>query len=88
MPECYIRGSTIKYLRIPDEVIENYKEDSSLNRRQDGSGRGRGGSAQRGGGAGRSGPGGPNRRNANSANLNNAGSTGNLANRPAKQQRK
>merc|ERR1711953_5163 len=21
MPECYIRGSTVKYLRIPDEVI-------------------------------------------------------------------
>jgi U6 snRNA-associated Sm-like protein LSm4 len=29
MPECYIRGSTIKYLRIPDEVIDNYKEDNS-----------------------------------------------------------
>ncbi len=21
MPECYVRGNTIKYLRIPDEVI-------------------------------------------------------------------
>lgn len=21
MPECYIRGSSVKYLRIPDEVI-------------------------------------------------------------------
>ncbi len=25
MPECYIRGSTIKYLRIPDEVRGRYK---------------------------------------------------------------
>ena len=22
LPECYIRGNTIKYLRIPDEVID------------------------------------------------------------------
>jgi U6 snRNA-associated Sm-like protein LSm4 len=29
MPECFIRGSTIKFLRIPDEVIDNFKEDSS-----------------------------------------------------------
>ena len=29
MPECYIRGSTIKYLRIPDEVIDMVKEDPS-----------------------------------------------------------
>lgn len=27
MSECYIRGSTIKYLRIPDEVIDLVKED-------------------------------------------------------------
>ncbi|GAB6031664.1 RNA processing protein [Chamberlinius hualienensis] len=27
MPECYIRGSTIKYLRIPDEVIDMVKEE-------------------------------------------------------------
>lgn len=26
--ECYIRGSTIKYLRIPDEVIDQVKEDA------------------------------------------------------------
>ena len=29
MPECFIRGSTIKFLRIPDEVIDNFKEDSN-----------------------------------------------------------
>ncbi|ESN90736.1 hypothetical protein HELRODRAFT_166439 [Helobdella robusta] len=27
MPECYIRGSMIKYLRIPDEVIDMVKEE-------------------------------------------------------------
>ncbi|GCC40697.1 hypothetical protein chiPu_0024552, partial [Chiloscyllium punctatum] len=27
MPECYIRGSTIKYLRIPDEIIDMVKEE-------------------------------------------------------------
>ncbi|XP_030384453.1 U6 snRNA-associated Sm-like protein LSm4 [Scaptodrosophila lebanonensis] len=33
MPECYIRGSTIKYLRIPDEVIDMVKEDSQAKSR-------------------------------------------------------
>ncbi|XP_055859391.1 probable U6 snRNA-associated Sm-like protein LSm4 [Episyrphus balteatus] len=33
MPECYIRGSTIKYLRIPDEVIDMVKEDSQVKSR-------------------------------------------------------
>ena len=37
MPECYIRGSTIKYLRIPDEVIDMVKEEVISK------GRGRGG---------------------------------------------
>lgn len=49
MPECYIRGSTIKYLRIPDEVIDMVKEESMIkNRGRDMKG-GRGGQAQRGG---------------------------------------
>ncbi|VDP69196.1 unnamed protein product [Schistosoma mattheei] len=30
MPECYIRGSIIKYLRIPDDVIDKVKEDLQL----------------------------------------------------------
>uniref|UniRef100_A0A286XAK8 LSM4 homolog, U6 small nuclear RNA and mRNA degradation associated n=1 Tax=Cavia porcellus TaxID=10141 RepID=A0A286XAK8_CAVPO len=54
MPECYIRGSTIKYLRIPDEIIDMVKEEAVAK------GRGRGGlqqqKQQRGrgmGGAGR-----------------------------------
>lgn len=33
MNECYIRGSTIKYLRIPDEVIDLVKEDVQKMRR-------------------------------------------------------
>lgn len=51
MPECYIRGSTIKYLRIPDEVIDMVKEESMVkNRGRDlKGGRGGGGQAQRGG---------------------------------------
>ncbi|GLV41545.1 uncharacterized protein CBL_06774 [Carabus blaptoides fortunei] len=52
MPECYIRGSTIKYLRIPDEVIDMVKEESMVkNRGRDlkGGRGGGGGQAQRGG---------------------------------------
>jgi len=54
MPECYIRGSTIKYLRIAPEVIGMVKEESSKGRNRGGnSGRGRGkpnfGSKGRGG---------------------------------------
>ncbi|KAJ8572858.1 hypothetical protein K7X08_009369 [Anisodus acutangulus] len=48
MPECYIRGNTIKYLRVPDEVIDKVQEETKS--RQDrkppgvgGRGRGRGG---------------------------------------------
>lgn len=48
MPECYIRGSTIKYLRIPDEIIDMVKEEVQRPRGE-GRGRGRGG---RGGGRG------------------------------------
>lgn len=40
MPECYIRGSTIKYLRIPDEIIDMVKEEVVSK------GRGRGGPQQ------------------------------------------
>ena len=49
MPECYIRGSTIKYLRIPDEIIDMVKEEVQRPRGE-GRGRGRGG---RGGGRGK-----------------------------------
>ncbi|XP_064476639.1 U6 snRNA-associated Sm-like protein LSm4 [Ornithodoros turicata] len=46
MPECYIRGSTIKYLRIPDEVIDMVKEEVQMKSR------GRGDGGKRGGGPG------------------------------------
>ncbi|KAH7970815.1 hypothetical protein HPB49_015813 [Dermacentor silvarum] len=52
MPECYIRGSTIKYLRIPDEVIDMVKEETLVK------GRGRGDAGKRGGPGGRGGRGG------------------------------
>ncbi|KAF8724102.1 hypothetical protein HU200_021115 [Digitaria exilis] len=32
MPECYIRGNTIKYLRVPDEVIDKVQEETSKSR--------------------------------------------------------
>ena len=28
MPETYIRGNTIKYLRVPDEVIDKVKDEA------------------------------------------------------------
>mmetsp|Transcript_12378 Transcript_12378/g.26737 ORF Transcript_12378/g.26737 Transcript_12378/m.26737 type:complete len:144 (-) Transcript_12378:601-1032(-) len=45
MPEAYVRGNTIKYIRVPDEVIdkvqeENFKRDE---KRPASGGRGRGG---------------------------------------------
>lgn len=52
MPECYIRGSTIKYLRIPDEVIDMVKEDVQMKSRGRGEMKGRG-QSQRGRGSGR-----------------------------------
>ncbi|WOL04035.1 putative U6 snRNA-associated Sm-like protein LSm4 [Canna indica] len=45
MPECYIRGNTIKYLRVPDEVIDKVQEEttkSRADRKPPGVGRGRG----------------------------------------------
>ncbi|KAJ3693732.1 hypothetical protein LUZ60_009212 [Juncus effusus] len=45
MPECYIRGNTIKYLRVPDEVIDKVQEETSRSRQDrkpPGVGRGRG----------------------------------------------
>ncbi|XP_038632508.1 U6 snRNA-associated Sm-like protein LSm4 [Scyliorhinus canicula] len=65
MPECYIRGSTIKYLRIPDEIIDMAKEEvvskgrgrglQQQKQQQQQKGRGAGGGAGRGvfGGRGR-----------------------------------
>eukprot|EP01038_Epipyxis_sp_PR26KG_P010249 gene10249-13785_t len=33
IPECYIRGNSIKYLRIPDEVIDLVAEEEQQNRK-------------------------------------------------------
>ena len=49
MPECYIRGSTIKYLRIPDEVIDMVKEEAIQKSKGRGDSRGRGLRGGRGG---------------------------------------
>lgn len=47
MPECYIRGTTIKYLRIPDEVIDMVKDESTVKNRGRDLKSGRGGQNQR-----------------------------------------
>ncbi|XP_003743819.1 U6 snRNA-associated Sm-like protein LSm4 [Galendromus occidentalis] len=54
IPECYVRGNTIRFLRIPDEVIEMVKEDinnggGGRGGRRRGDFRGRGGLRGRGG---------------------------------------
>ncbi|XP_077239910.1 putative U6 snRNA-associated Sm-like protein LSm4 [Tasmannia lanceolata] len=58
MPECYIRGNTIKYLRVPDEVIDKVQEETNKSRSDRkppgvGRGRGRGGREEGGGGGSR-----------------------------------
>merc|ERR1719401_1196334 len=53
IPECYVRGNSIKYLRLPDEVIDMVKEEPASRKelrqqykgRARGRGRGRGGEA-------------------------------------------
>ena len=52
MPECYIRGSTIKYLRIPDEVIDMVKEEVIQKSKGRGEMKGRGGGQRGRGGRG------------------------------------
>ncbi|EOA21788.1 hypothetical protein CARUB_v10002252mg [Capsella rubella] len=54
MPECYIRGNTIKYLRVPDEVIDKVQEEKTrTDRKPPGVGRGRGRGMEDGGARGR-----------------------------------
>mmetsp|Transcript_13389 Transcript_13389/g.20327 ORF Transcript_13389/g.20327 Transcript_13389/m.20327 type:complete len:147 (+) Transcript_13389:172-612(+) len=65
IPECYVRGNSIKYLRLPDEVIDMVKDEPTSRKEiraqfkgraaaagGRGAGRGRGG---KGGGRGRGG---------------------------------
>ncbi|KAI8091486.1 uncharacterized protein B0P05DRAFT_527785 [Gilbertella persicaria] len=43
LPECYIRGNTIKYLNVPEEIVDMVKEEESKQRHNAGrGGRGRG----------------------------------------------
>ncbi|KAF9161311.1 RNA processing protein, partial [Mortierella sp. AD010] len=54
LTECYIRGNTIKYLRVPDEIIDMVKEEAAKQRLASGrssnrGGAGGGGDQQRGG---------------------------------------
>lgn len=42
LPECYIRGNTIKYLNVPEEIVDMVKEDEGRQRQMAGRGRGRG----------------------------------------------
>ncbi|MCJ1223753.1 RNA processing protein [Toensbergia leucococca] len=44
LPEVYVRGNNIKYLRVPDEIIDLVKDQQQSQP----SNRGRGGSVQRG----------------------------------------
>ncbi|CAL5223866.1 g6453 [Coccomyxa viridis] len=54
IPETYIRGNTIKYLRVPDEVIDKVKEENfKRDEKKPARGRGRGRIAGRGEGRGR-----------------------------------
>lgn len=46
MPECYIRGNSIKYLRIPDEVINMVAEEEQKDKKLM---QGKGGRGGRGG---------------------------------------
>ncbi|KAL2652566.1 hypothetical protein R1flu_020694 [Riccia fluitans] len=57
MPECYIRGNTIKYLRVPDEVIDKVQEEAVKrpDRRPQIGGRARGGRGRGDESAGRAG---------------------------------
>ncbi|KAJ3029547.1 UNVERIFIED_CONTAM: RNA processing protein [Siphonaria sp. JEL0065] len=58
LAEVYIRGNTIKYLRLPDEIIDKVREDREFRERREamsgngGRGGGRGGYNNRGGNRG------------------------------------
>ncbi|KAI9098130.1 hypothetical protein DFS34DRAFT_704108 [Phlyctochytrium arcticum] len=58
IPEIYIRGNTVKYLRLPDEVIDMVRDEPRQhynNRGRGGGGNDRGRGRGRGGGGGRGG---------------------------------
>ncbi|WPG97547.1 Hypothetical protein R9X50_00032400 [Acrodontium crateriforme] len=47
LPEAYVRGNNIKYLRVPDEIVDIVKTQQANQQAQRG---GRGGMSSRGGG--------------------------------------
>ncbi|KAJ1675073.1 hypothetical protein EV182_001990, partial [Spiromyces aspiralis] len=53
LSETFIRGNTIKYLRIPDEVIEKVREEMNKKREATASQRGGAAGGNRGGRGGR-----------------------------------
>ncbi|KAF9953588.1 RNA processing protein [Mortierella alpina] len=55
LTECYIRGNTIKYLRVPDEIIDMVKEDAAKQRAAGGRNNNRGGTGGNNGGEQRGG---------------------------------
>lgn len=57
IPECYVRGNSIKYLRLPDEVIDMVKDEPQSRKeiRQQFKARGRGRGKGEGRGRGRGG---------------------------------
>ncbi|KAI8596245.1 hypothetical protein EDD21DRAFT_289515, partial [Dissophora ornata] len=48
LTECYIRGNTIKYLRVPDEIIDMVKEEANKQRLAGGRTSNRGGAGNTG----------------------------------------
>ena len=51
LPEAYLRGNTIKYLRVPDEALAKAAEESNRSQQQQqGDGEGGGGRGRGGGG--------------------------------------
>jgi len=49
IPECYIRGSSVKYLRLPEDIVDRVPEDDVTKH----AGRGRGSGGRSGSGRGR-----------------------------------
>ncbi|KAI8099205.1 uncharacterized protein BX664DRAFT_320654 [Halteromyces radiatus] len=73
LPECYIRGNTIKYLNVPEEIVDMVKEEETRQRQMGGRGRGRG---RENGGRGGTGRGGMNYRGNTRGGRGRGGSDG------------
>ncbi|WAQ81862.1 hypothetical protein PtA15_2A175 [Puccinia triticina] len=57
LPECYIRGNTIKYIRVTDNVIDQVKQQEDAYRQQNRTSRGGNQTNERGGRGGSGGRG-------------------------------